>query len=105
MDTQQEKEIEIDFIELLREIKLHLPLIVITTLLFAVVTYAYKFMYLPVTYTYSRMIKCPLITSASLNTIPDQELLSYVAIFRTDISATRLFGKKVGKGSLPVSTW
>ena len=45
MDTQQEKELEIDLIELLREIKNHLPLIIITTLLFAAAAYAYKFIY------------------------------------------------------------
>ena len=98
MDTQQEKELEIDLIELFREIKRQWPLIIIVTLLFTVVAYVYKFVYLPPVYTYTRMVKCPARTAFGW-TIPDQELLSYVAIFRTDMGNKGLW-KDGTKGRL-----
>ena len=45
------------------------------------------------------MIKCPFKTSGTWNNIPDQELLSYAAIFRTDIGNGALW-KDSGKGRL-----
>ena len=98
MDTQQKKEFEIDLIELLREIKNRLPFIVLSTLLFAVAAYAYKFIYLPPTYTYTRLVKCPARTAYNWN-IPDQELLSYVVIFRADMGNAALW-KEGTKGRL-----
>lgn len=98
MDTQQDKELEIDLIELLREIKKQLPLVVFTTLLFAVAAYAYKFVYLPPSYTYTRLVKCPTRT-AYYWYIPDQEILSHVVIFRADKENTALW-KESTKGCL-----
>lgn len=90
MDERQEKELEIDLIELLREIKKQLPLIILTTLVFAAVAYAYKFMYQPPTYTYTRLVKYPAQTAYGWR-IPDQEILSYVVIFRADMGNTALW--------------
>ncbi len=98
MDTQQDKELEIDLIELLREIKKQLPLVILTTLVFAAAAYAYKFMYLPPTYTYTRLVKYPTRTAYGWH-IPDQEILSYVVIFRADMGNTA-FWKEGGKGRL-----
>ncbi len=98
MGNQQNNELEIDLIELLQEIRKQLPLVILTTLLFAVVAYVYKFMYLPPTYTYTRMVKCP-IWVADNRTIPDQELLSHVVIFRTDVGNSAIW-KERSRGCL-----
>lgn len=98
MHSQQDRELEIDLIELLREIKKQLPLVILTTLLFAAAAYAYKFVYLPPTYTYTRLVKYPTRTAYGWQ-IPDQEILSYVVIFRTDMGNAALW-KEGGKGRL-----
>ena len=98
MDTQQDKKLEIDLIELLREIKKQLPLVILTMLLFAAAAYAYKFVYLPPNYTYTRLVKCPARTAYGWH-IPDQEILSHVVIFRADMGNTA-FWKEGAKGRL-----
>ena len=98
MDTQQEKVLKIDLIELLQEIKKKLPMIIIITLLFAAAGYAYKFIYLPPTYTYTRMVKCPARTAYNWY-IPDQELLSHVVVFRSDTGNGALW-RESAKGRL-----
>lgn len=98
MNTQQDKKSEIDLIDLLRKIKKQLPLVILTTLLFAAAAYAYKFVYLPPSYTYTRLVKYPTRTAYNWY-IPDQEILSYVVIFRNDIW-NNAFWKNGAKGRL-----
>ena len=92
----ENQELEIDLIELCRELKNHITLIIAATVIFAAAAGAYiHFMTVP-KYAYTRMIMLP--ENAAFR-IWDQQRYSYVNILRLDINDSTLW-KEGGKGHL-----
>jgi len=90
------QELEIDLIDLCKELKNNIALILAATVLFAAAAGAYiHFMTVP-TYSYTRMIKLPENGSFSMS---DREKLSYINILKVDMNNTALW-KEGAKGRL-----
>ncbi len=97
----ENQELEIDLIELCRELKNHIALIIAATVIFAAAAGAYiHFLTVP-KYAYTRMIKLP--ANAPSEKTPDnswdQDKLTYVNILKLDISNPALW-KENSKGHL-----
>ena len=97
MDTQDEKELEIDLVELLKEIKKHVPVIIGVTLLCAGIAYFYAFKYQAPEYAMTRIIKLP--WRIAYSGLPDQEKRTFAQIFKADIGNAK-YWPEPAKGHL-----
>ena len=92
----ENQKLEIDLIELCRELKNHIALIIAATVIFAAAAGAYiHFMTVPM-YSYTRMIKLPENGSFRMS---DQDKFSYVNILKLDMNNPTLWQER-SKGRL-----
>ncbi len=78
MNEKKEYELEIDIIEWIKEIKNHMVVIVITTLLFAAAAGLYLYKFTGPVYSYTLFINCS-------NNFAEKDRLTFVNLFRNDI--------------------
>jgi hypothetical protein len=78
MNDEKEYGLEIDFVEWIKEIKNHIAVIVITTLLFAAAAGLYLYKFTGPVYSYTLFINCS-------NNFAEKDRLTFVNLFRNDI--------------------
>lgn len=81
MSEEKEYELEIDLIEWMKEIKNHMAVIVISTLLFAAAAGLYVYKFTGPVFSYTFFINCS-------KDIAERERLSFANLFRNDIGVT-----------------
>lgn len=81
MSEEKDYELEIDLIEWMKEIKSHIAVIVITTVLFAAAAGLYLFKFTGPVFSYTFFINCS-------KDIGERERLSFASLFRNDIGVT-----------------
>ena len=77
MTEQNNHVLEFDFVEWLKELRKHIVLIAVTTLLFAAVAGIYLYKTTGVTYSYSLFINC--------TGLSEKDALTFVSLFQKDI--------------------
>lgn len=81
MNEEKNYEVEIDLIEWMNDIKSYIPVIIVTTLLFAAAAGLYVHKFTGPVFSYTYFINCS-------KDIAERERLSFVNLFRNDIGVT-----------------
>ena len=85
MNETDNRELEIDLLELLQEFKKNIGKIAIVTLLFVAAAALYVFVFSAPKYSYTQFVNCP--------SLSDRDKISFVNIFNEDAISIKGHGK------------